>query len=243
MFTGRILRHSLPALILLLYAAAAHAQHVNAWTRLTVTMPVQERWKLSPELQLRRQNTPPDMNIVRRPLLWSFRPWVYYSLKKNVWLAAAPFAYFRSYEVLNNVEQPDVRRSDEWRHTIAVGGRMKMTGAITIQGRLAAEYRTWGLSPAYMRYRARGGAGIKMTERASMNLSYEYLMSTSVQPMSHMVTDQQRIVALLKYNIVPDILAADAGYMYLLRYTGAGTGPEHDIVCNIRCNLKSQKKH
>lgn len=182
---------------------AQNEQHYNAWTRLSITYPLSEQWKLETDAQHRRQNNYLDedkANLLKNNLLNSIRFWGHYKLNKNFGISISPFAYFMNTPLIRSerdVQRPSVK---EIRHTIAFDFQQSIAPNIHLFTRTALEYRNFeGNNPDFWRGRQRVGFRYDITKKWSVNVFEEIFLNLNHLPTNSLL-EHNRLGLLLNYK-------------------------------------------
>lgn len=216
-------------------ALSAQAQHFNAWTRLTISVPVADRWRVDAELQHRRQNGLGDRDMLYAPLMYTFRSWVHYQWRDNVKCSVSPFAYFSNYRIIQSTPDEVATPTREIRGTVAIEIKRPIYKKTTLVLRSAAEYRHWlGGQPDVVRLRNRVGVNYQLSRNMDATVYEELLCNLSGVPPGHLF-DHNRAALTIGYKL-STALRLDAGYIYINRLLAA---PSTDVVTehNIFVNL------
>ncbi len=212
--------------------------HINMWTRATLSYPVTKKIRTDAELQHRRQNGFEDHTMYRAPLMLSCRTWVHYQPARGLRLSLSPFAWFSNYRIIQLLSDEHQQPLAELRFTAAAEQQLNITTALTGFGRAGAEYRVWQSSQTNVtRARARIGLRYEVNKRLSVMASDELLVNVAGVKDAHSY-DHNRIAAGGQYQLLPS-LRAEAGYIYIDRLPLSGSNHlfENNIYLNLTADL------
>lgn len=218
-------------------SVSAHAYYSGAWGRLTLRLPVNDRWTTDGEVQHVRQsgyagNTPFDY-----PLMFSYRQWLHYRPGNKTTISLSPFAWFRLSPLVRSSTDRSLPQVDEFRFTVAVKREVRLSHNFAAEGRSAVEYR---LFPGQDIVRWRNRAALKY------RLNNSWLLMPSAELLLNMhgarknqIFDQWRGGFDVAHALAGTRLTASAGYVYISRLptSASATTSEHYGVVRLLYNL------
>lgn len=232
------MKHLAAILFTVFFSYSTHAFYSNAWSRITLKLPINEHWTTDAEVQYRRQSgfaghTPADY-----PLLFSYRHWIHYHVSRKVNISVSPFAYFRTNPIIRQPADRYAPTVDEYRFTAAIRGEKRLALNFAGEGRTALEYRLLQ-GQDVVRWRTRAALKYRMRNKWLFMPAFELFLNMSGADRNH-TFDQWRVSADVAHTMVGNRLTAAVGYMYISRLprTDTKTLGEHDIVIRFLYNLE-----
>ncbi len=230
--------------LLLICSLNLHAQdHVNAWMRATLRIPVKERFKVDGEFQHRRQNGLNNHNLFDKNLVFSFKNWVHYQHNPGIQFSVSPFAYYSNYKIINTDADVHANPTSEIRFSAAMELKHKLGSKLDVIGRSALEYRIFDKNPKeVLRFRNRLGLQYEFNNQWKAVTSMEILVNLSGVAATYFL-DHNRYGVNLEYQPTKNI-KLELGYLYISRLTKTNiqkTG-ENTLFLNITYQLNKQRK-
>lgn len=218
--------------------------HNNAWFRATLSLPVEEKFKIDNEFQHRRQNGFENNNLFNKNLMFTYRSWVHYQYSKDVKFSVSPFAYFSNYKIIQKQADQTAEPNKEIRFSAAVELQHELFKSFYITNRNALEYRIFSNNQSDItRFRTRFGGRYELSDNIKLGIFDELLLNTAGTTTEHFY-DQNRIGLNIEYRVLPN-LKFDIGYIYLTRLpltADKTTLYENNIVLNLTYQLKKQNE-
>jgi len=197
-------------------AGVASAQyHYCSWNRMTVQLPLGNKWSTDAEVQARWQSGAGGKNMFREQLLLSYRHWVYYKPDNRFRISFSPFSYFSANPYIMKPGDEKLNAISEYRMTLAVEVQEKLLPKLWINCRVGAEYRMYEHTANNWRTRYRVGSRYDLNKKYSIAGNYELLFATHVAT-TYTHLDNERIWAMMGRNIT-NKLKAEIGLMHLSR--------------------------
>lgn len=222
-------------------AGVASAQyHYCSWNRLTVQLPLGNKWSTDAEVQARWQSSAGGKNMFDEQLLLSYRHWVYYKPDEHFRFSLSPFAYFSANPYIMKPGDEKLSTVGEYRTTVAAEIQEKLFPKLWINGRLGAEYRIFEYADNNWRTRYRVGSRYELNKKYSISGNYELLFTTHIgSTYTHL--DNERIWAMMGRNIT-NKLKAEIGLMHLSRKMNGSKSlvKEGDMLLNITYSIASK---
>lgn len=217
--------------------------HYNAWFRGTLSIPVDEKFKIDNEFQHRRQNGFDNENMFDENLMFTYRNWVHYQHSKDVKFSLSPFAYFKHYRIIQKQLDETAIPNSEIRFSVAVELQHEILKKFYIVDRSAVEYRIFDNHQSDItRLRNRFGFRYDFTGKLKVGIFDELLFNLSGTTYHHFF-DHDRLGLNVEYKLVPNI-KIDIGYMHITRLPLASTTKlqENNLYLNFTYQLKNHKK-
>jgi len=216
---------------------SAHAFYSNAWGRLTLRLPVTDRWTTDAEVQYRRQSGYAGSTPFDYPLLFSYRHWAHYHPSRKVTVSISPFAWFRANPIIRKTADYTAPAGDEYRFTAALKGEQRLALNFAGEGRTALEYRMFP-GQDVIRWRNRVALKYRINNRWLLMPAGELFLNMTGTDRNH-IFDQWRASAELAHTMVGNRLTASLGYMYLSRLPRGESKNigEHDLVIRLLFNV------
>jgi len=217
---------------------SAHAFYSNAWGRLTLRLPVTDRWTTDAEVQYRRQSGYEGSTPFDHPLLFSYRQWAHYHLpSRKVTVSLSPFAWFRANPIIRTVADYAAPAGDEFRFTAAIKSEPRIALNLAFEYRTALEYRML-IGQDIVRCRERVALKYRIRNKWLLMPGGELFLNMTGTDRNH-IFDQWRASADVAHTLLGNRLTASIGYMYLSRLprTESKTLGEHDIVVRLLLNV------
>jgi len=223
-------------------AGVASAQyHYCSWNRMTLQIPLGEKWSTDAEVQARWQNSVGSRNMFDEALLFSYRQWVYYKPDDRFRISLSPFAYFSAHPYIMKYGYEKLKPTGEYRATIAVEAQQQVLPRLNINGRMGAEYRMLRNSDDNWRTRYRVGSRYDINKKYSISGNYELLFTTHIADVNTHL-DNERIWAMMGRTINRK-LRAEVGLMHMRRKMTQNSTlvNEGDLLLNVTYSVGSYK--
>ena len=208
------MRYLLFGLATLLCFTDVNAQHYNSWLRTTVKAPLSEQWSTSAEFQSRRQNNVSDSNPFSESLLYSYRHWISFKHNESITFSVSPFAYYRSYKIITEETDRQMKPSTEYRFTLAMAMQHPIYKTLYITDRTASEYRTFDGKDNIVRLRNRLGLHYDLHAHWMFDVYHELLLNTNTHPHSYLDHERLGIMTAYRFN---QHLTVQLGFMHIKR--------------------------
>lgn len=220
-------------------SVSAHAYYSGAWGRLTLRLPVTDRWTTDAEVQHVRQSGYAGSTPFDYPLLFSYRHWVHYRPSQKVAVSLSPFAWFRANPIIHKPADHNVPAGSEFRFTAAIKSEAPIALNLSFEYRTALEYRML-FGQDIVRCRERLALKYRIKNKWLLMPAGELLLNMTGVDRSH-IFDQWRGSADVAHNLLRNRLTASLGYMYLSRLpaTASRREGEHYGVVRMLYNLGS----
>lgn len=213
--------------------------HYNAWFRSTLSVPIDEKFKVDNEFQHRRQNGFDNENLFEKNLMFTYRNWVHYQHSEDVKFSVSPFAYFSHYKIIQKQTDEIVSPISEIRFSTAVEWQHEILKKFYIVDRSAVEYRIFDNNQTDItRLRNRFGFRYDFAEKLNLGIFDELLFNLSGTSQYHFF-DHHRLGLNVEYRVIPTV-KMDLGYMYISRLPLINTTKlyENNFYLNLTYQLK-----
>ncbi len=199
-------------------AFAQDVQHLNFWSRFTLTQPISEKWRAEAEFQHRRQSdfSQQKKDVFDENLLSSIRTWVHYQHKDDLSFSFSPFAYYWHNSIIVKDEDKQNPQVKEIRFSIAADLKHEVVKKLWLIDRTCIEYRDFqNTSTNFIRMRNRLGLRYEITKKWNFTFYDEvFLNIKGAEPVNFF--DHDRLAFLL--NFKPNKhLRIETGYMFISR--------------------------
>lgn len=241
--------HSYITLLLLILSNIAIAQnmpHLNFWSRVSLTQPINEKWKTEIEIQHRRQNnyTEQTDNVFQETLLSSVRTWVHYQHKENIGFSLSPFAYYWHNPIIvtnADIQKPEIQ---EMRFSGAVDLKQELIKKLWLIDRTCIEYRDFQNTDVdFIRLRNRLGLRYEFNSKWNITVFNEVFLTIKGVPSTHLF-DHDRIGLLLNYKLSKNT-RIETGYLYISRLPRNSEEllQENNFLIHLYFTFNHLKKH
>ena len=217
--------------------------HYNAWFRSTLSVPVDEKFKIDTEFQHRRQNGFEHKNMLDKNLMFTLRSWVHYQHNSAIKFSFSPFAYFSHYRIVQNKTDETVTPNSEIRFSAAVELQHIIVKKLYVVDRTAIEYRMFNNNLSDItRLRNRFGFRYDFTDKIKLSVFDELLFNITGTTHDHFF-DHDRLGLNLEYTVLP-YLKFDIGYIHIARLPLTSTTKlnENNIFLNLTYQLHKRTK-
>lgn len=233
--------HRTLTLLALTLSLSTQAQHISLWTRGTLQLPINKHWSTNAEVQLRRQNGLNSYNPMQEQSLYSYRHWVFYKLNEGVQFAVSPFAYYRSYSMIQQPEDYDKSPATEYRITAAVDLQHNIAGSLYIIDRSALEVRMFNDNTDVLRVRNRLGLRYYLHNNWNFYTYHEVFLNTAGTHVHHFF-DHDRLCLGATVKLAPH-WQIDLAFLHISRLDRqkAEKLEEEALMLNISYNLDRHK--
>lgn len=197
---------------------AQTVSHLNFWSRLSISQPISEKWKVEAEFQHRRQNdyAMQSVDFFQENLLNSFRTWVHYQHKDDIGFSFSPFAYYWHNSIIISEADREKPQQNELRFSAAVDLKHEVVKKLWLIDRSCFEYRQFKQpNTDFIRVRNRLGLRYEFNSKWNITLFDELFLHVKGAAPSH-IFDHDRLAALINYKPSKNI-RFETGYMYISR--------------------------
>lgn len=225
---------------------AQNVQHLNAWSRFSISQPITEKWRAEAEFQHRRQNDYSEQtkNVFDENLLSSVRTWVHYQHKDDLSFSFSPFAYYWHNSIIVKEEDKQKPQIEEIRFSIAADLKHEVVKKLWLIDRTCFEYRDFQNTNAdFIRMRNRLGLRYEFTDKWNFTFYDEvFLNLKGAKPVNFF--DHDRLAFLLNYKPTKH-LRIETGYMFITRLP-RGTDEflhENNFLLHLYYTLPHKEHH
>lgn len=214
-------KYSYIAILLFILSNVTFAQnmaHLNFWSRVSLTQPINEKWSAEVEYQHRRQNNYAEKtsDIFQENLLSSFRTWVHYQHKEDIGFSISPFAYYWHNLIIVTNADKQKPQIQEIRFSLAVDLKHEIAKKLWLIDRTCIEYSDFQTTNTdFIRMRNRLGIRYEFNSNWNITLFDEVFLNLKGAKPTH-IFDHDRIALLLNYKPTKNI-RIETGYMYITR--------------------------
>ena len=212
--------------------------HTNAWFRSTVSIPIQEKFRVDAELQHRRQNGSGNANMFDKNLAFSFRSWFHYKYREGIKLSLSPFAYFSNYRIIREKSDEMLGPDAEFRFSVAVHLQYSFRKKWFLLNKTGLDYRLYD-KPGVFTIRGRNQTGFRyeLTQNIHFGIFDELLLNVAAEKSFHLF-DHNRISLYGAFRI-SNTMKVETGYMHVMRLPGNSIfkGYENVFFFNLTCEV------
>lgn len=216
--------------------------NVNSWFRLTGHYRLTKRITGDFELQHRRQDDYSGNNPLRHNLLYSVRPWFYYSLHENVRIDVSPLAYYSLYSLTRESASIGKSPLGEYRNSLGINFKYPLASRLAVVSRSMVEYRNFTESASVLRFRQKLGLEYDLGSRYKMGIQHELLLNLVGTHSSHFY-DHQRLSVFTNKKL-SKYYGVELGYLFISRLPpkDATLRKEHNLYLNVTIDLTSKTR-
>lgn len=212
--------------------------HSNAWFRGTLSIPVQEKFKIDAELQHRRQNGFGNANMFDRNLAYSIRSWVHYQHREGIKFSLSPFAYFSNYRIIREKSDETISPETEFRFSAALYLQYPVRKKWFLFNKTGSDYRLFDKPGTFtIRIRNQSGFRYELSQNVHFGIYDELLLNVSAEKPFHLF-DHNR-VSLYGVFRISNTMKIETGYMHIMRLPGNSSfkGYENIFFFNLICGF------
>lgn len=242
-------KHSYISILLFVlsnFAIAQNMPHLNFWSRVSLTLPIHEKWRTEIEFQHRRQNyyAEKTSNIFQENLLSSVRTWVHYQHNEDIGFSVSPYAYYWHNAIIVSDADKQKPQIQESRFSLAVDLKHEVAKKLWLIDRTCFEYRDFQNTNAdCIRMRNRLGLRYEFNKKFNITLFDEVFLNIKrVKPSN--IFDHDRMGLLFNYKPTKNV-RIETGYLYISRLTKNSDEflHENNFLIHLYCTLPHSAIH